>query len=117
MPVVGIVWGQYYLQDFHQGSSFFNGFSFFTDTDPTDGFVNYVDQATAQQNGLITIVNNVVYIGVDYTSVLNPDGSQGGRQSTRIQSNNVYSGGLIIGDFSHMPEGMTQWGMDGQTVC
>lgn len=38
-----------------QGSNFFPAFSFFTEDDPTHGFVNYVDSKTAWNAGLVNI--------------------------------------------------------------
>ena len=94
---------QYTIKDHFQGSTFFDGFSFFTDGDPTHGFVKYVDQGTAQTNGLIGTTANTAYMGVDYTSKLDPGGSQGGRQSVRLSSKSTYTEGLFIGDFAHIP--------------
>lgn len=45
--------------------------------------------------------NNQVYMGVDTTKVLNPNGV--GRDSVRIQSKNAYNHGLVIADFAHIP--------------
>ncbi|KAL9060344.1 MAG: hypothetical protein Q9162_000748 [Coniocarpon cinnabarinum] len=97
---------QYNLVDHRQGSNFFDGFDFFTGGDPTHGFVNYVNQGTAQGNGLISTSGSQVYMGVDYTSVLAADGSQGGRQSVRLTSKASYTEGLFILDAQHMPGGV-----------
>ena len=70
-------------------------------TDLTGGYVTYVAEGTALQEGLIKTIGNQVYLGVDYTSVLDPNGP--GRNSVRLMSNNAYNNGLIIGDFAHMP--------------
>ncbi|MCJ1354549.1 MAG: hypothetical protein MMC33_004538 [Icmadophila ericetorum] len=70
-------------------------------TDLTGGYVTYVTEATALQNGYINFLGNQVYLGVDYTDVLDPNGP--GRNSVRLLSNNAYENGLIIGDFAHMP--------------
>lgn len=69
--------------------------------DPTHGFVNYVNQQQAQSQGLIQNWGNQVYIGVDHTTTLNPNGP--GRNSVRLQSNKAYNHGLIIADFAHIP--------------
>lgn len=93
---------RYVLEDRYSGADFFNGWDFFTGPDPTNGFVNYVNQSVAQANGLISsAVGEAAYIGVDYTSVLNATGS--GRQSVRISTEKYYNESLIIGDFLHMP--------------
>nr|ANC68156.1 endo-beta-1,3-1,4-glucanase [Evansstolkia leycettana] len=90
----------YVLQDDYGNSdSFFDKFTFFTGSDPTHGFVQYVDQATAENAGLIHASNGEVYIGVDHTNVA----SGSGRQSVRITSTNSYTHGLFIVDLAHMP--------------
>lgn len=69
--------------------------------DPTNGFVNYLNQIDAQSKGLYQIKGSQIYVGVDYTSHLDPKGK--GRDSVRLQSNPSYQHGLIIGDFTHVP--------------
>jgi len=64
--------------------------------------VTYVDEATALNNKYVVVSSGVVYIGVDTTSVLSPNGP--GRQAVRLVSNDVLNHGLIVGDFSHMRE-------------
>lgn len=98
---------EYILEDLYQGPTFFDNWEFFTGPDPTQGFVQYVDQTTAQQNGLIDSQHGAVYMGVDYTSKLNETTSPG-RQSVRISTTKTYNASLIIGDFAHMPGGMKQ---------
>jgi hypothetical protein len=66
-----------------------------------DGFVNYVNQGQAQSQGLLKNQGTQVYIGVDTTSILNPNGV--GRNSVRLQSKKSYTHGLIIADFAHIP--------------
>ncbi|PRP73274.1 endo-1,3(4)-beta-glucanase, partial [Planoprotostelium fungivorum] len=51
------------------GSNFFNQFDFFTAADPTNGFVKFVDQTTAENDGLISVSGDQVYMGVDHTNV------------------------------------------------
>ncbi len=67
--------------------------------DPTHGYVNYVDQVTAQNTGLIDIKNNQVYLGVDKTN----SASDSGRSSVRLTSTASYNHGLFILDLAHMP--------------
>ncbi|RHZ47898.1 hypothetical protein CDV55_101024 [Aspergillus turcosus] len=88
----------YVLEDDYGTSSFFDKFSFFTGSDPTSGFVSYVDQTTAQNAGLIS-AGSTVYMGVDHTNIA----SSPGRQSVRISSTNSYTHGLVILDLAHMP--------------
>ncbi|RAH50767.1 glycoside hydrolase family 16 protein [Aspergillus brunneoviolaceus CBS 621.78] len=92
----------YTLLDDYTSSAFFDRFTFFTETDPTHGFVSYVDQSTAQTDGLIsTNADGSVYMGVDYTNV-----ASSGRESVRITSDSEYTHGLFILDLAHMPGGI-----------
>lgn len=67
--------------------------------DPTHGYVNYVDQNTAQSSNLYKVQNGQVLIGVDSTNVA----SGRGRNSVRLTSNAAYTHGLVILDLAHMP--------------
>lgn len=89
----------YRMVDTYDAGNFFSAFSFFTGSDPTHGFVNYVSQSTAKSTGLISTSNNQVYLGVDHTT----SWPSGGRASVRLQSNKAYTHGLFIADISHMP--------------
>lgn len=92
----------YELVDSWQGENFFNGFDFFTGMDPTNGFVTYVDQGTAKNDGLIGVTHSGgVYMGVDYTSTIDPNGA--GRKSVRVETKKSYDYGLFIVDLKHMP--------------
>lgn len=100
---VGLSVAGYTLEDdYTSGGDFFSNFAFFTGPDPTDGFVNYVDQGTAQQNGYISTSSNGIYIGTDAVNV----SDSSGRNSVRITSNKSYSSGLVILDLEHMPGGI-----------
>ncbi|GES60321.1 endo-1,3(4)-beta-glucanase [Aspergillus terreus] len=89
------------VDDFGTGSSFFDKFDFFTSTDPTHGYVKYVDRSTATADGLLSSSNGSVYMGVDYKNV-----ASGGRESVRITSKKSYTHGLFILDLAHMPGGI-----------
>lgn len=91
----------YALVDDYSGANFFNMFDFFTGADPTNGYVNYVDQGTAQSGGLIN-TNGPAYIGVDYTNVA----SGSGRSSVRLSSKASYTHMLTVIDLAHMPGGV-----------
>ncbi|KAJ9619908.1 hypothetical protein H2203_008182 [Taxawa tesnikishii (nom. ined.)] len=92
----------YVLEDDYSPSNFFDMFSFWTSSDPTHGFVDYVDQSTAQDSGLISVNDGSVYMGVDYENV-----TPNGRPSVRLTSNKAYnSGSLVILDLEHMPGGI-----------
>ncbi|MCJ1255374.1 hypothetical protein MMC24_003190, partial [Lignoscripta atroalba] len=92
----------YTLEDDYMQKGFFSMFSFFTDADPTNGYVNYVNQGTAQAVGLINTNNNVAYMGVDSTN----KASGRGRTSVRLTSNKAYNQGLVVLDLAHMPGGI-----------
>eukprot|EP00456_Euglypha_rotunda_P017023 TRINITY_DN1574_c0_g1_i13.p1 TRINITY_DN1574_c0_g1~~TRINITY_DN1574_c0_g1_i13.p1 ORF type:complete len:223 (-),score=35.69 TRINITY_DN1574_c0_g1_i13:17-685(-) len=94
------------LTDEFKGSTFFNNFNFATYNDPTHGYVNYVDQPTAQSEGLIKASDgSPVYIGCDHTNVA----SGRGRNSVRLESKKTWSNGLVIIDLTHMPTGCGTW--------
>jgi hypothetical protein len=69
------------------------------DTDPTAGYVDYVDENTAENAGLIYASGNATYVGVDSSNVA----SGSGRQSVRLTSTASYTHGLFVLDLAHMP--------------
>jgi len=89
----------------YQGNSFFNGWDFFTGSDPTNGQVTYVDQGTAQAAGLVEInaAGNAV-MRVETTPQVAVT-----RQSVRITTQQSYTGALVIMDSVHMPTGCGTW--------
>jgi hypothetical protein len=91
----------YVVQDDYSSDSFADMFDFYTDADPTNGYVNYVSYDTAQSEGLYKIQDGAVYMGVDSTNTA----SGRGRDSVRIASKNTYNHGLVILDLAHMPAG------------
>jgi hypothetical protein len=90
----------YSLKDSYDSSNFFSTFGFYTGGDPTNGFVNYLSQADAQNAGIASLDNNQIRLAVD-SSTVNP--AAPGRASTRLSSNAVYTHGLFIADIAHMP--------------
>ena len=92
----------YTLQDDYSPNNFFSMFDFFTGADPTNGYVNYIDQTEAQTQGLVNTNNNQVYMGVDNTTIA----AAPGRSSVRLASTATYNHGLIILDLEHMPGGI-----------
>lgn len=89
----------YTIQDTYDATNFFEGFEFFNGPDPTAGFVQYVDAATANSTGLAGFADNGVYLGVDYQTA-NP---ASGRNSVRVTTTKAYTHGLIIADIAHQP--------------
>ncbi|KAF8427966.1 concanavalin A-like lectin/glucanase domain-containing protein [Terfezia claveryi] len=73
-------------------ANFFDGFDFFTGSDPTNGFVH------AQSQGIIRNDRDSVYIGVDYWSYTST-----GRQSVRLESKQRFMRGLFVLEMQHMP--------------
>ncbi|BCS19055.1 glycoside hydrolase family 16 protein [Aspergillus puulaauensis] len=106
-PVVGLAAGlasaAYVLQDDYSPDVFFDKFDFFTDSDPTNGHVKYVDRDTAQSGELIS-TGSSIHMGVDHTNNA-PDG----RQSVRLSSTQTYHHGLFILDLGHLPTGCGTW--------
>ncbi|KAF2719924.1 glycoside hydrolase family 16 protein [Polychaeton citri CBS 116435] len=94
-------WAQYTLEDDYLANGFFDQFSFFTSGDPTHGFVQYVDQGTANSNGLISSSGSQAVMRVDSTNT-----APNGRTSVRLTSNKAYDSGLVIADIAHMPGGI-----------
>ncbi|KAF9229529.1 glycoside hydrolase family 16 protein [Gyrodon lividus] len=89
----------------YSGSTFFSGWSFYTGADPTNGNVQYVDQGTAQNAGLLEInqAGNAV-MRVETTPTV-----QNNRMSVRITTDQTFTQGLVIMDAVHMPTGCGTW--------
>lgn len=93
------------LAESYSGNTFFSGWNFFTGGDPTNGIVQYVDQATAQSSNLTSINSDGnLIMRVDTTPQVT-----GNRPSVRIQSQFSFTGGLVIMDSVHMPTGCGTW--------
>lgn len=91
----------YSIKDDYTGNNyadFFNMFNFETMDDPTGGYVDYVSEKDAWDNGLIGNGGNI-YLGVDHTN----DASGRGRMSTRITSKASYDiNTLFVADIAYM---------------
>ncbi|KAJ3759793.1 putative glycoside hydrolase family 16 protein [Lentinula raphanica] len=96
----------YTLKDTYAGDTFFDDWDFFTDTDPTEGLVDYQSKEDATSKGLARVENGVAIIAVDSNSTL-PSGTN--RASVRISTKNTYNGGLFIYDVPFMPVGCGTW--------
>ncbi|ORY92650.1 concanavalin A-like lectin/glucanase domain-containing protein [Leucosporidium creatinivorum] len=89
------------------GTSFFDDWDFFTETDPTGGSVNYVDSDAAWAQGLVTASKDSAEIKVDSTSWL---GNGDYRDSVRIVSKKTFHlGSLVILDLARAPYGPASW--------
>ncbi|KAI9730483.1 MAG: hypothetical protein M1818_008178 [Claussenomyces sp. TS43310] len=98
----GIATAAYTVEDTYNNINFFDTFSFFSGSDPTSGFVDYVTATVANSSALAGFSKDQIYLGVDHTTA-NPTG---GRASTRVSSNKAYTHGLFIADIAHMPGGI-----------
>lgn len=103
----------YTLSHDYSGSNFFNNFLFYTDTDPTNGHVKYVDLSTANSTGLAGFLSSdssnstfspqppPIFLGVDSSTTLNSNDS--GRPSVRLSSLQTFNHALLLLDIQHMP--------------
>lgn len=92
----------YQLAEKWQGDSFLEHIEFFTGDDPTNGYVTYQNQSSAESSGLFKVTSSgSMYLGVDHTNTLDPNGA--GRDSVRVESKLFYKQGLYIVDIGHMP--------------
>ncbi|WPH02646.1 Hypothetical protein R9X50_00551100 [Acrodontium crateriforme] len=92
---------QYVLESAFSGPTFFDNFNFYTGYDPSQGYVHYVDQPTAEAYGMITLGNTSSW-GVETTQLLDPTTNLG-RLSVRLVSKGTYNHGLFVLDLIHMP--------------
>ncbi|KAF2869502.1 concanavalin A-like lectin/glucanase domain-containing protein [Massariosphaeria phaeospora] len=96
----------YVLQDDYM-NDFYGSFEFFTEADPTKGFVQYIGESEARELGLINSNNSKtasVEWGVE-TTKQTPEG----RPSLRLESKKSYEHGLVVLDVQHMPFGCGTW--------
>ncbi|KAJ5413957.1 hypothetical protein N7509_000584 [Penicillium cosmopolitanum] len=92
----------YSLVENWHGDKFLDFFNFHVGEDPTNGFVNYVDQSSAESSGLVKVLDSgSVYIGVDHEKTISTNSQ--GRDSVRIGSKKYYDESLVIADLAHMP--------------
>ncbi|KAF2704237.1 glycoside hydrolase family 16 protein [Pleomassaria siparia CBS 279.74] len=94
-----LVTAQYTLTDDLSHTNFLEGFEFFHDQDPTNGFVAYQTIEAAIQNKYIGYLNTSVILGVDSTNV-----TPAGRPSIRAESKKTWNHGLLLADIRHMPD-------------
>ncbi|KAF7718578.1 Endo-1,3(4)-beta-glucanase [Penicillium ucsense] len=93
---------KYQLVENWHGDTFLDYFNFHVGGDPTKGFVQYVDEQSARDAGLLRVTETgSVYIGVDYKTTLKP--TDKGRESVRIGTKKFYDHSLVIADLAHMP--------------
>ncbi|KAJ5177256.1 CAZyme family GH16 [Penicillium canariense] len=95
----------YQLLDTYEGTSIFDQFYYFSDEDPTKGFVRYATKETAQDLNLTSTTDTTAILRVDSST----PATAGGRHSVRIESKNRYDSGLFIFDIIHTPVGCGTW--------
>ncbi|KAF2772395.1 hypothetical protein EJ03DRAFT_203471 [Teratosphaeria nubilosa] len=93
---------QYSLDSSFYGVDFFDNFDFYTDPDPTLGFVQYVNRTFANQTGMLATSDTQAAWGVDNTEFFNPSAAFG-RYSVRLTSNQAWTHGLFVLNLAHMP--------------
>lgn len=96
----------YKITDQYAGSNFFDGWDFFSETDPTNGNVNYLNKADAFAKKLAYVENGTAVMQVDNTNFI---GAGQNRNSVRIASTKSYTGGLFVMDVQTMPYGCGVW--------
>jgi len=93
-------------EDYFDSQGFFNHFSFFSGPDPTHGLVNFVDQATAQKDGLISSTSHSAFMGADSTTVLT---GNNGRNAVRLTSKKAYQHMLVVVTIDKLPLSCGSW--------
>ena len=93
-------------EDFFDDAGFFSHFMFIDYDDPTGGTVQYVNKATAEQQGLIRSTSNSAWLGADSTNIL---AAEEKRKSIRLHSYNDYTHMLLIVQFNSIPVGCGSW--------
>lgn len=96
---------KYTLKDTYSGQSFFDQFNYFTEQDPTNGFVVYVNKDAATSLNLTHATDASAILRVD---TVTPN-ALGGRNSVRVESKKAYDMGLFIFDIIHTPHGCGTW--------
>lgn len=96
----------YRLDQAHQGSNFFDGWTFIDDPDYTHGAVLYQSREGATSKGLAYVDGNG-YARMDVDTTANVDGN---RPSIRIQDTYQFGmGTIVVMDAAHMPVGCGVW--------
>ncbi|KAL2814461.1 concanavalin A-like lectin/glucanase domain-containing protein [Aspergillus granulosus] len=96
---------RYRLVDTYGGEEFFDKFGFYSDEDPTGGFVRYVNKSTAFAQNLTYATLHSSILKVDATT----PNTTVGRNSVRIESQATYDDGLFVFDIVHTPYGCGTW--------
>ncbi|KAM3419486.1 hypothetical protein BST61_g5411 [Cercospora zeina] len=92
----------YVLQTNVSGPTFFDAFDFWTQDDPTFGFVEYVDRGAAEVLQMLHVTDGVAFFGADAVQTYDPSANKG-RKSLRLSTKQTFNHGLFVIDLSHMP--------------
>lgn len=84
----------YTLSDNYVGSEFLSTFNWEDIADPTNGRVNYLDQATALADNLTFTSSDTLILAADSTTTLSASGP--GRNSVRIRSDKAYTTHVVV---------------------
>ncbi|OOQ88995.1 putative endo-1,3(4)-beta-glucanase [Penicillium brasilianum] len=96
---------RYQLLHTYEGPSFFDHFNYYSDSDPTDGFVTYVTKDISEALNLTHATDTTAALRVD-ASTPNP---ADGRNSVRVESKATYDSGRFVFDIIHTPYGCGTW--------
>ncbi|SNX85515.1 related to mixed-linked glucanase precursor MLG1 [Melanopsichium pennsylvanicum] len=88
-----------------RANDFFQDFDWFTDTDPTNGLVNYQSQENSQAQNLSFVDSDGHFVMAVSTASVALEG----RNSVRITSKNSYSDGVYVLNVTHVPVGCATW--------
>ncbi|KAL6709823.1 hypothetical protein ACN47E_000608 [Coniothyrium glycines] len=93
----------------YAGSNFLDAFKFET-YEKTNGFVDYVNEATAKSSGLYKVDGTDVVFGADSTERLDPWSSTAiGRKSVRLEGKTDFNKGLFVLEVKQMPSVCGMW--------
>ena len=102
---------KYSLEAEYSGSTFFDHFTTYTGSDPTQGFVNYTDMVFAADQNLVGFLQDSAinathaYIGVDHSNI-----APNGRNSVRLLSKQTFNAGtMTVLDIRHIPVQYGLW--------
>ncbi|KZV88444.1 endo-1,3(4)-beta-glucanase [Exidia glandulosa HHB12029] len=99
--------GEYSMTENWVGESFYDGWDFWANGDPTHGRVTYVDGNTAKSQNLSVTTSDSWIMRADASSTLDPGGP--GRNSVRVQSKKSYTTHVAVLDVAHIPQGPGTW--------
>ncbi|KAF2207921.1 glycoside hydrolase family 16 protein [Cercospora zeae-maydis SCOH1-5] len=80
----------YVLQTKLSGPTFFDAFDFWTQYDPTFGFVEYIDRGAAEVLHMLHVTDGVAFFGADAVQTYDPSASKG-RKSLRLSTTQTFN--------------------------